>query len=129
MAEALIQQLGDTIAVLTLKQAVELREYLKDQHGIEPAGGVVVTNGPGPGDSGGTAVEPEQTTFTVVLVSAGDKKLTVIKEVRAMTGLGLKEAKEFAENPGKPIKEHVSKEEAEKIRETIEKAGGKVEIK
>ena len=123
-----IQSIGDQIANLTLKQAVELGGYLKDKYGIEAAaGGVIMDNGPG----GPVAVEPEpeKTTFDIMLVAAGDKKINVIKEVRAITGLGLKEAKDLVDGAPKTIKENVPKDEAEKIKATIEAAGGKVELR
>ena len=121
------KQLGDSIAELTLKQAKELSDYLKDVHGIEPAaGGAVVMAG-----VGGPAEEAaaEQTEFDVVLTGFGDKKIGVIKEVRAATGLGLKEAKEVVESVPSKIKEGVSKEEAEELKKKLEEAGAAVEIK
>ena len=124
-----LQTLGDQIAELTLKQAKGLSDYLKDEHGIEPAaGGAVAVAMPGAGGDGGGEVE-EQTEFDVVLTSFGDKKIGVIKEVRALTGLGLKEAKGVVEAvPGK-VKEGVSKEEAEEAKKKLEEAGASVEIK
>ncbi len=119
--------MGDKIVGLTLKEAKELSDYLKDEHGIEPAaGGAVVMAGGG--DGGGEAAA-EQTEFDVVLESFGDKKIAVIKVVRTATGLGLKEAKDMVESaPGK-VKEGVSKEDAEKVKADLEEAGATVSIK
>lgn len=122
------KELGDKIVALTLLEAKSLADYLEDVHGIKPAGGAVVAVGPtGGGDEGGAA--PEQTEFDVMLTGFGDNKIAVIKVVRAITGLGLKEAKEVVESAPKAVKEAVSKEEAEKVKEEIEGAGGSVEIK
>lgn len=121
-------KLGDTIVDLTLKQAMELSDYLKDVHGIEPAagGGTVMVAA---ADGGGGEAAAEQTEFDVVLESFGDKKIPVIKVVRAATGLGLKEAKDAVEGcPGK-IKEGISKEDAEKLKADLEEAGATVSIK
>jgi len=121
-------KLGDTIVDLTLKQAMELSDYLKDVHGIEPAagGGAVMVAA---ADGGGGEAAAEQTEFDVVLESFGDKKIPVIKVVRAATGLGLKEAKDAVEGcPGK-IKEGISKEDAEKLKADLEEAGATVSIK
>jgi len=120
--------LGDKIAGLTLLEAKSLADYLEDEHGIKPAGGGVVMAGPA-GDGGGTAEEVEQTEFDVVLTGFGDNKIAVIKVVRAATGLGLKEAKEVVESAPKALKEGVSKEDAEKLKDEVEGAGGTVEIK
>ncbi len=125
------KDLGEKIIGLTLKEAKELSDYLKNEHGIEPAagGGAVVVAGPAgdAGDGGGAAAE--QTEFDVVLESFGDKKIGVIKEVRGATGLGLKEAKEMVEGVPSKVKEGVSKEEAEKLKEALEGAGATVSIK
>jgi large subunit ribosomal protein L7/L12 len=125
-----IKELADKIVGLTLKQAVDLAAYLKEAYGIEPAAG-----GGGGGGGGGAApaaaaapVEAK-TTFDVVLTAAGDKKIQVIKVVRAATNLGLTEAKALVEGAPKTIKESVSKEEAEKLKKEIEEQGGKVELK
>jgi len=121
------KEIGDKIATLTLKEAKELSDYLKDEHGIEPAagGGAVMMAA----DGGGGAAAEEQTEFDVVLESFGEKKIAVIKVVRSATGLGLKEAKEAVEGaPGK-IKEGVSKEDAEKLKADLEEAGATVSIK
>ncbi len=127
--DAGIKELGDKIVGLTLLQARELGDYLKEVHGIEPAaGGAVMVAGPGGGGGGGDDAE-EKTSFDVVLAAAGDKKIQVIKEVRGITGLGLKEAKALVDEAPKPIKEGVSKEDAEKMKEQLEGAGATVEIK
>ncbi len=121
--------LGDQIVGLTLLQAKNLADYLKEVHGIEPAGGgAVVMAGPAAGDEGGAAAE-EKTEFDVILTGFGDQKIGVIKAVRAITGLGLKEAKELVEGVPKPLKEGVSKEEADKLAADIEAAGGSAEVK
>ena len=121
-----LKKLADEIVALTLLEAVELKNILKDEHGIEPAaGGAVVMAGGG--DAGGAAAE-EKDEFDVVLVSAGDKKIGVIKEVRAITGLGLKEAKAVVDEGGK-VKEGANKAEAEEIKAKLEAAGATVELK
>ncbi|OHB56400.1 MAG: 50S ribosomal protein L7/L12 [Planctomycetes bacterium GWF2_50_10] len=121
-----IKQLGDSIVGLTLMQAKELADYLKEVHGIEPAaGGAVMMAGPA---AAAAPVAEEKTSFTVVLKSAGDKKIQVIKEVRALTSLGLKEAKDLVDGAPKPVKENVSKEEAEAAKKQLEEAGAVVEI-
>ena len=124
-----IKQLGDKIVGLTLKQAVDLATYLKEAHGIEPAaGGAVMMAGPA---GGGAAAAPEEakSTFDVVLKSGGDKKIQVIKVVRAATGLGLKEAKDLVEGAPKTVKEALGKDEAEKLKKELEEQGGTVELK
>jgi len=124
-----IVQLGDSLAGLTLKEAVDLKNYLKQAYGIEPAaGGAVMMAGPMAGGGGEEAAE-EQTEVDAVLTSAGDKKIQVIKVVRELTGLGLKEAKDLVDSTPKAIKEKTSKEDAEAIKAKIEEAGGTVEIK
>ena len=126
---AATKKLGDEIVKLTLKEAKELSDYLKDVHGIEPAagGGVMMA---APADGGGpAAAKEEQTEFTVVLEGFGDQKIGVIKVVRGATGLGLKEAKDLVEGAPKPVKDGVAKDEAEKIKAQLEKAGAKVELK
>ncbi len=120
-----IKKLGDKIVGLTLMQAKELGDYLKEVHGIEPAAaGAVMVAGP----AAESAVEEEKTIFDVILKSFGEKKIQVIKEVRALTGLGLKEAKELVDTAPKPVKEGVSKDEAEEIRSKLEAVGATVEI-
>jgi len=122
--DAAIKSLGDKLAELTLKQAVELGDYMKEAYGIEAAaGGVVMAAGPA------AAAAEEQSEFTVVLKSAGAEKIKVIKIVREVTGLGLKEAKDVVDNPGKPIKEGLSKEDAEALAEQFKAAGAEVELK
>lgn len=122
--DAAIKTLGDKLAELTLKQAVELGDYMKEAYGIEAAaGGVVMAAGPA------AAAAEEQSEFTVVLKSAGAEKIKVIKIVREVTGLGLKEAKDVVDNPGKPIKEGLSKEDAEALAEQFKAAGAEVELK
>ena len=124
-----VKKLGDGIAALTLMQAKELADYLKEEHGIEPAaGGAVMMAGPAPAAGGGAEQAEEKTTFDVVLKAFGDKKIQVIKEVRALTGLGLKEAKELVEGAPKPVKEGVSKEDAEAAKKQLEEAGAVVEL-
>ncbi|EBA06223.1 50S ribosomal protein L7/L12 [Sagittula stellata] len=123
-----LKALAEQIVNLTLLEAQELKTILKDEYGIEPAaGGAVMMAGPA-GDAGGAA-EEEKTEFDVILKSAGDKKINVIKEVRGITGLGLKEAKELVEAGGKAVKEGVSKDEAEELKKKLEEAGAEVEIK
>ena len=121
-----IKDLGDKIVGLTLMQAKELGDYLKEEHGIEPAGGGAIMMA-GPAGGGEAAVE-EKTSFDVILKEIGDKKIQVIKEVRALTGLGLKEAKGLVDACPKAIKEGASKEEAEEARSQLEAAGATVEI-
>lgn len=123
-----VKDLGDKIVALTLMQAKELADYLKDTHGIEPAAGAVAVAA-APGAGAGEAAEEEKSTFDVVLSSAGDKKIQVIKVVRAVTNLGLKEAKELVDSAPKPVKEGLSKEEAEELKKQLEEAGGGVELK
>jgi large subunit ribosomal protein L7/L12 len=125
-----IKQLGEKIVSLTLKQAVDLAAYLKDEHGIEPAaGGAVMMAGPAGGGAAAAPVEEAKTTFDVILKAAGDKKIQVIKVVRAATGLGLKEAKDLVEGAPKTVKENLSKEDAEKLKKELEEQGGAVELK
>ena len=123
-----IKQLGDQIVGLTLMQANELVGYLKDEHGIEAASGAaVVMAAPGAAGGDGEEVE-EQTSFDVVMKEFGDKKIQVIKEVRAITGLGLKEAKDLVDNLPKPVKEGLSKEDAETVQKQLEAVGATVEL-
>jgi len=122
------KSMGDKIAELTLKQAKELSDYLEEAHGIKPAAGGAVM-APMPGDGGGPAAAEEQTEFDVVLTGYGDKKIGVIKVVRAATGLGLKEAKDVVEGVPNKVKEGISKEDAEKLKAELEDAGAAVEIK
>jgi large subunit ribosomal protein L7/L12 len=124
-----IKSLGDKIVSLTLLQAKELGDYLKVEHGLEPAAGGVAMAGPAAGAAPAAAAAEEPTEFKVVLLEAGANKIQVIKEVRAVTGLGLKEAKELVDGAPKTVKEGLPKAEAEELRKKIETAGGKVEIK
>jgi len=122
-----IKKLGDKIAGLKLMQAKELGDYLRDEYGIEPAaGGAVMMAGPGAQAEAEEA--EEQTSFDVILKEFGDKKIQVIKEVRALTALGLKEAKDLVDGVPKPVKEGVSKEEAEAAQKQLEAAGAVVVI-
>lgn len=134
MAEAVaefpqqIKDLADKIVGLTVKDAQTLVDCLKKVHGIEPAGGgVVMAAGPAAGGGAAAAAE-EKTAFDVMLTGFGDKKIQVIKVVRSVTGLGLKEAKDLVEGVPKPLKEGVSKEEADKIKKEVEESGGTVTI-
>ncbi|MBN2455888.1 MAG: 50S ribosomal protein L7/L12 [Sedimentisphaerales bacterium] len=124
-----IKKLGDQIVKLTLMQAKELGDYLKTEYDIEPAGAVAVA-APGGFAEGGAGEQPEEkTTFDVILKEFGDKKIQVIKEVRALTGLGLKEAKDLVDNVPRPVKESLNKEEAESVQKQLEAAGAVVELK
>jgi large subunit ribosomal protein L7/L12 len=124
-----LKKLAEEIVNLTLLEAAELKNILKDEYGIEPAaGGAVMMAGPAGGGEA-AAAEEEKTEFDVILVEAGDKKINVIKEVRAITGLGLKEAKDLVEAGGKAVKEQAPKAEAEEIKKKLEEAGAKVELK
>ncbi|MDQ2091237.1 50S ribosomal protein L7/L12 [Marimonas arenosa] len=123
-----LKKMAEEIVGLTLLEAQELKTILKDEYGIEPAaGGAVMMAGPA-GDAGGAA-EEEKDEFDVILVSAGASKINVIKEVRGITGLGLKEAKELVEAGGKAVKEGVAKAEAEELKAKLEAAGAEVELK
>ena len=123
-----LQKIVDDLSSLTVLEAAELAKLLEEKWGVSAAAAVAVA---GPAGAGGAAAAPveEKTEFTVVLAAAGDKKIEVIKEVRAITGLGLKEAKDLVEGAPKPVKEGVNKEEADKIKGQLEKAGAKVELK
>ncbi|HEV7223145.1 MAG TPA: 50S ribosomal protein L7/L12 [Pirellulales bacterium] len=125
---ATTKDLGDKIVGLTLKQAKELSDYLEHEHGIKPAAAGAVMMAPG---AGGPAAEAaaEKTEFDVVLEGFGDKKIGVIKVVRAATGLGLKEAKDLVEGVPSKVKEGISKEDAEKLKKELEEAGATVSIK
>ena len=120
-----LQKIVDDLSALTVLEAADLAKMLEEKWGVSAAAAVAVAAGPA---AAAPAVE-EQTEFTVVLAAIGDKKIEVIKEVRAVTGLGLKEAKDLVEGAPKAVKEGVSKEEAEKIKATLEKVGAKVELK
>ena len=122
-----VKKLGDKIVGLTLMQAKELGDYLKEEYGIEPAaGGAVMVAGPAGQEQ--AEEKEEKTTFDVILKEYGDKKIQVIKEVRALTGLGLKEAKDLVEGVPKPVKQGVSKEDAEAARQQLEAVGAVVEL-
>jgi large subunit ribosomal protein L7/L12 len=122
-----LKKIVDELSTLTVLEAADLAKMLEEKWGVSAAAAVAVAAGPGGG--GGAAAAEEKTEFTVVLAAAGEKKIEVIKEVRAITGLGLKEAKDLVEGAPKPVKEGVNKEEADKIKATLEKAGAKVELK
>jgi large subunit ribosomal protein L7/L12 len=126
-----ISTIGDQLAGLTLKQAVDLANYLKETHGIEAAAGGVMMAAGGAAAGGAAPAEAaeEKTTFDVILKAAGDKKIQVIKEVRAATGLGLKEAKDLVEGAPKTVKEGVEKADAEKLKKALEEQGATVELK
>jgi large subunit ribosomal protein L7/L12 len=119
-----LQKIVDDLSKLTVLEAADLAKMLEEKWGVSAAAAVAVAAGP----AAAAAVE-EKTEFTVVLAAVGDKKIEVIKEVRALTGLGLKEAKDLVEGAPKPVKEGVNKEEADKIKTTLEKVGAKVELK
>jgi large subunit ribosomal protein L7/L12 len=122
-----LQQLVEDLSKLTVLEAAELSKLLEEKWGVSAAAPVAAAAAPGAGAAAPAAVE--KTEFTVVLASAGDKKINVIKEVRAITGLGLKEAKDLVEAAPKEVKADVSKDEAEKIKKQLEDAGAKVELK
>jgi large subunit ribosomal protein L7/L12 len=126
-----ITEMGDKIAKLTIAQAVQLKDYLKEQYKIEPAaGGAVMMAGPAGGGAAAAPAPEAKTEFTVVLEGFdAAKKINVIKVVRELTGLGLKEAKELVEGFPKPVKENISKEDAEKIKKQLEDGGAKVSLK
>ena len=125
-----LKKLAEEIVGLTLLEAQELKTILKDEYGIEPAaGGAVMVAGAAGGDAGGAAAAEEKDEFDVILKSAGASKINVIKEVRGITGLGLKEAKELVEAGGKAVKEGAPKAEAEEIKAKLEAAGAEVELK
>jgi len=126
-----IKDLGEKIVKLTLLQAKELGDYLKEEHGLEAAaGGVVMAAGPAAGGAAAPAAAAEEPTeFNVILQEAGANKIQVIKEVRAVTGLGLKEAKDLVDGAPKTVKEAMPKKDAEELKKKLEAAGAKVEIK
>ncbi|HXZ15193.1 MAG TPA: 50S ribosomal protein L7/L12 [Roseiarcus sp.] len=125
-----LEKIVEDLSSLTVLEAAELAKLLEEKWGVSAAAAVSVAAAPGAG-GGAAAAAPaeEKTEFNVILAAAGDKKIEVIKEVRAITGLGLKEAKDLVEGAPKPVKEGASKEEAEKIKAQLEKAGAKVELK
>jgi large subunit ribosomal protein L7/L12 len=122
-----LSKIVEDLSTLTVLEAAELAKMLEEKWGVTAAAAVAVAAAPGAG--GGAAPAEEKTEFTVVLAAAGDKKIEVIKEVRALTGLGLKEAKDLVEGAPKNVKEGVNKDEANKIKAQLEKAGAKVELK
>ncbi|MFC5506313.1 50S ribosomal protein L7/L12 [Bosea massiliensis] len=124
-----LTKLVDELSSLTVLEAADLAKMLEEKWGVSAAAAVAVAAGPAAGGAGAAAAAEEQTEFTVVLASAGDKKIEVIKEVRAITGLGLKEAKDLVEAAPKPVKESVAKDEAEKLKKQLEAVGAKVELK
>ncbi len=123
-----LEKIVEDLSSLTVLEAAELAKLLEEKWGVSAAAAVAVAAGPAGGAAAAAPVE-EQTEFTVVLAAIGEKKIEVIKEVRAITGLGLKEAKDLVEAAPKPVKEGVTKDEAEKFKATLEKAGAKVELK
>jgi large subunit ribosomal protein L7/L12 len=123
-----LQKIVDELSSLTVLEAADLAKLLEEKWGVSAAAAVAVAAGGGGAAAGGAPAE-EKTEFTVVLASAGEKKIEVIKEVRALTGLGLKEAKDLVEGAPKTVKEGVAKDEAAKIKATLEKVGAKVELK
>ncbi|HEY0977890.1 MAG TPA: 50S ribosomal protein L7/L12 [Flavobacteriales bacterium] len=123
-----IKSLGDQLVGLTVKEVSELAQYLKDEYKIEPAAAAVAIAGPAAGGGGGAAAE-EKTSFDVILKSGGANKLAVVKLVKELTGLGLKEAKDLVDGAPKPLKEGVSKEDANGLKQQLTEAGAEVEIK
>jgi large subunit ribosomal protein L7/L12 len=121
-----LQKIVDDLSTLTVLEAAELAKLLEEKWGVSAAAAVAVAAGPA---AAAAPAAEEKTEFTVVLAAAGEKKIEVIKEVRAITGLGLKEAKDLVEGAPKPVKEGVNKDEAAKIKATLEKVGAKVELK
>jgi len=122
-----IKELGDSLVNLTVKEVSELADYLKAEYGIEPAAAAVAVAGPAAG--GAEAAGEEQTEFDVILKSAGSSKLAVVKLVKELTGLGLKEAKEVVDGAPSPVKEGIAKDEAESLKAQLEEAGAEVELK
>jgi large subunit ribosomal protein L7/L12 len=122
-----LKEFAEKLVNLTVKEVNELAQILKDEYGIEPAAAAVVAAGPAAG--GGDAAPVEKTEFDVILKAAGQSKLAVVKLVKELTGLGLKEAKELVDAAPKPLKEGVSKEEAEAIKSSLTEAGAEVEVK
>jgi large subunit ribosomal protein L7/L12 len=124
-----LQKIVEDLSSLTVLEASELAKLLEEKWGVSAAAAVAVAAGPAAGGGAAAPAAEEKTEFTVVLAAAGEKKIEVIKEVRAITGLGLKEAKDLVEGAPKPVKEGVNKDEAGKIKAQLEKAGAKVELK
>ncbi|MGE0701044.1 MAG: 50S ribosomal protein L7/L12 [Hyphomicrobiaceae bacterium] len=123
-----LSKIADELSQLTIIEAAELIKVLEEKWGVSAAAAAVAVAAPGAAAAAAAPVE-EQTEFTVILVAAGDKKINVIKEVRAITGLGLKEAKDLVEAGGKAVKEGISKDDAAKFKKQLEDAGAKVEVK
>jgi large subunit ribosomal protein L7/L12 len=124
-----IKALGDQLVELTVKEVNELASYLKETHGIEPAAAAVAAAGPAAGAGGGGAAAEEKTNFDVVLKAAGANKLQIVKLVKELTGLGLKEAKDMVDGAPKTIKEGLPKDEAENLKKQLTEAGAEVELK
>jgi large subunit ribosomal protein L7/L12 len=123
-----LEKIAEDLSALTVIEAAELSKMLEEKWGVSAAAPVAVAAAPGAADGGGDAAE-EQTEFDVILASFGEKKINVIKEVRAITGLGLKEAKDLVEGAPKPVKEGVAKDEGEELKKKLEEAGATVELK
>ena len=124
-----LEEIAESLSQLTVMEAAELSKMLEEKWGVSAAAPVAVAAVPGAAGGGESAAEEQQDSFSVVLTATGDKKINVIKEVRAITGLGLKEAKDLVESAPKPVKEGVSKEDADKLKEQLEGAGATVELK
>ena len=124
-----LKALAETLVNLTVKQVNELADILKTEYGIEPAAAAVAVAAPAAGGDGGAAAVQEQTEFDVILTSAGAQKLNVVKEVKNLLGLGLKEAKDLVDGAPSPLKQGVSKEEAESLKAKLEEQGAQVELK
>lgn len=124
-----LAKIVDELSSLTVLEAADLAKMLEEKWGVSAAAAVAVAAGPAAGGGAAAAAVEEQTEFTVMLAAVGDKKIEVIKEVRAITGLGLKEAKDLVEAAPKAVKEGVGKDEGEKIKKTLEAVGAKVELK
>ncbi len=123
-----LEKIAEDLSALTVIEAAELSKMLEEKWGVSAAAPIAVAAAPGAADGGGDAAE-EQTEFDVILASFGEKKINVIKEVRAITGLGLKEAKDLVEGAPKPVKEGVAKDEGEELKKKLEEAGATVELK
>ncbi|MGB9745665.1 MAG: 50S ribosomal protein L7/L12 [Bacteroidales bacterium] len=124
-----LKVLAEQLVNLTVKEVNELSKILKEEYGIEPAAAAVAVAAPAAGAAGGAAAAAEKTSFDVILKSAGQAKLQIVKLVKELTGLGLKEAKDLVDAAPKPVKEGVSKEEAESLKAKLEEAGAEVELK
>ncbi|MBM3576892.1 MAG: 50S ribosomal protein L7/L12 [Alphaproteobacteria bacterium] len=124
-----LEKIVEDLSALTVLEAAELAKMLEEKWGVSAAAAVAVAAAPGAGGGAAAPAAEEKTEFNVILAAAGEKKIEVIKEVRAITGLGLKEAKDLVEGAPKPVKEGAGKEEAEKIKAALEKVGAKVELK